>query len=781
MTIKIGHFFISLILFLTVASNVLGQWVPIKGPFLGAHISCFMGHDSIFFIGLNDQQTGGGVFRSTDSGRTWQSTKLLSAITCLGSSGSNIFAGTVWDNGYQSTDDGLHWTRFDSLPGNFSSFASNSKILFASSTNGLFQSNDHGISWSPAGAEGMQEMVINGNVLFGLSNGLLFRSDDSSVNWVPLNVGSPKDTVNTVAVKDLFLFAGTSSGIFVSTDSGTSWMESGLSGIAVIAFAVVGPNIFAATDSNGAFVSLDNGNTWKAIDAGLQTQSLSIIGAMGTTIFAAPSDFSGIFCSTDNGGHWVSDDSGIYCYDGQEITTVGSNVLALAGGLGVHIYNDGQNWAYDPVLDGAGFTVSDKTVFALNPSGIYTSSDSGNSWKKRSPSSPITSLGFFIFPFVMGGPNMFIGENGTQFSTDSGLTWNPATTFYSMPTATALLSAGPYTFIGSEDGLWRMTNSGSDYTSLTSINYEVYSLAGTDSNLFIGTCDGGVFRSTNEGGSAVQSGLFRRVVFSLTMDGPNLYAGTDSGVFISGNNGAKWLSISTGLNDSNVLSVAVQDPFLYAGTANLSIWQTPLSEIAWPYILNPLKDSLSFGNVFVEDDSTAYVILKNEGKVDLNITSIKLSSQNTTFAFSSIALPATVHPNDSIKLNVTFTPTVAALEKNTLVVSSDAKDIGISLSGNGVNNNEGVKETGTFLSSPQIYPNPFSQSTTITFTSPESGAAEITVVNLLGAEVARIYSGEINAGTHSFTWDAAGQPPGTYWCEIRMNGTASQIPVVLQR
>ena len=79
------------------------------------------------------------------------------------------------------------------------------------------------------------------------------------------------------------------------------------------------------------------------------------------------------------------------------------------------------------------------------------------------------------------------------------------------------------------------------------------------------------------------------------------------------------------------------------------------------------------------------------------------------------------------------------------------------------------------------FPNPLTQSTTINFISPESGAAEITIVNLLGNSVARIYSGEMNAGEHSYIWDATSMPPGTYWCEIRMNGMVNRIPLILQR
>ncbi len=52
------------------------------------------------------------------------------------------------------------------------------------------------------------------------------------------------------------------------------------------------------------------------------------------------------------------------------------------------------------------------------------------------------------------------------------------------------------------------------------------------------------------------------------------------------------------------------------------------------------------------------------------------------------------------------------------------------------------------------------------------GVARVTVVNLLGEEVARLFEGELAAGEHSFTWDASGAAPGVYAMEVTSsNGT----------
>jgi hypothetical protein len=82
---------------------------------------------------------------------------------------------------------------------------------------------------------------------------------------------------------------------------------------------------------------------------------------------------------------------------------------------------------------------------------------------------------------------------------------------------------------------------------------------------------------------------------------------------------------------------------------------------------------------------------------------------------------------------------------------------------------------------PSVYPNPFSQSATITFTCPNQGPTQVSVVNLLGVEVALLFSGDLDAGEHTFSWDAHEMPPGMYGCVVRLNGSTVQVPMMLLR
>lgn len=53
-------------------------------------------------------------------------------------------------------------------------------------------------------------------------------------------------------------------------------------------------------------------------------------------------------------------------------------------------------------------------------------------------------------------------------------------------------------------------------------------------------------------------------VFSLVIDGTDLFA-AGRGIFRSSDHGVTWFEVSTGLTNLNVLSLAVQDGYIYAG------------------------------------------------------------------------------------------------------------------------------------------------------------------------------------------------------------------------
>lgn len=67
----------------------------------------------------------------------------------------------------------------------------------------------------------------------------------------------------------------------------------------------------------------------------------------------------------------------------------------------------------------------------------------------------------------------------------------------------------------------------------------------------------------------------------------------------------------------------------------------------------------------------------------------------------------------------------------------------------------------------QNFPNPFNPITTIEFTLPYSGFVTLKIYNLLGEEVAMLFSEKLVAGKYKYDWDASGLASGTYFYKLK--------------
>jgi hypothetical protein len=70
----------------------------------------------------------------------------------------------------------------------------------------------------------------------------------------------------------------------------------------------------------------------------------------------------------------------------------------------------------------------------------------------------------------------------------------------------------------------------------------------------------------------------------------------------------------------------------------------------------------------------------------------------------------------------------------------------------------------------QNYPNPFNPSTVISFDLPRRAFVKLNVYDMLGREIAVLMNGEMNAGSHSFTFKGEGLSSGMYFYKIETNG-----------
>jgi photosystem II stability/assembly factor-like uncharacterized protein len=104
---------------------------------------------------------------------------------------------------------------------------------------------------------------------------------------------------------------------------------------------------------------------------------------------------------------------------------------------------------------------------------------------------------------------------------------------------------------------WVQTNGAGGYVKCFAIN---------GINIFAGIEGGGVYLSTNNGTNwtQVNNGLTYGNVISLAISDTDIFAGTNDGVFLSTNNGTDWTHIN-GLSGIDIYSLAVSGNYLYAG------------------------------------------------------------------------------------------------------------------------------------------------------------------------------------------------------------------------
>jgi photosystem II stability/assembly factor-like uncharacterized protein len=78
----------------------------------------------------------------------------------------------------------------------------------------------------------------------------------------------------------------------------------------------------------------------------------------------------------------------------------------------------------------------------------------------------------------------------------------------------------------------------------------------------------------------------------------------------------------------------------------------------------------------------------------------------------------------------------------------------------------------------QNYPNPFNPSTTISFSVGTYSHASLRVFNVLGQEVATVFSGTLSAGSYTKQWNAEKFPSGVYFYQLQ-DGSLSETRKLL--
>ncbi len=376
-----------------------------------------------------------------------------------------IYAGTAGGGLWVTTNGGASWNRCTEYTGSAAVSAiaqGNDGRLFIGTGEGLNSYyTDPGVKTniSPYG-------IIGDGIYISNDGGNTFSQVASTSTW---------EAVNSMAYdkKNNKLYVGTSEGLKVSTDNGTS------------------------------FVNAIAGNTNKTFDVE--------VGSDGTVICALYSGNGDVLVSTDNGSTFNS-----VC--GTDTTKLPS----VAGRFSVAIAPSDPNTMY-------AFAEANYGQFY----GVYASNDKGVTWKQiRKPSpdgydDPMSGSGTYanVISVSPSDPGKyFVGSRylyeAARQGTSDNYSWLPRATNYTNSksmTVHAIFYTNQTIYIGTSSGIYRSTNDGVAFNQLSRYltNLQSYSISVAN--------DGRVIAGTRENGS----------IYMMNPNGPDAY-GTDLGLFGDG-------------------------------------------------------------------------------------------------------------------------------------------------------------------------------------------------------------------------------------------------------
>jgi len=510
----------------------------------------------------------------------------------------------------------------------------------------------------------------------------------------------------------------------VAQMSGTSWnlhnTTSGLPSNLIQSVAVdVNGRVLAGTPSGLGFY---DGNTWKTYNTGnslipdddvttVQWWNISNKANIGTfggglaTLSFADTSWTGI--PTSNSGLTT---------DRVHAVSVTQDGRIRAGSTGYLAYFDGNTWTtYTPadlgILQG-GFS-----AMALDVSGnpwVGTEGQgllyyNGNQWTTYSapstagfPENTIRAIAVApngdVWIGTYGGVGRFNGTAWTTYNTTS----NPRI-FDNVVRAMAIgtdgsvwisdgASSGPVKFNGTT---WTVQD-GSSINLMPGLSWVSY--VNSAGEPWLGTPNSGAalysggqwfqFNSTNTNISSDN-------VRSITPDKNGyLWFGTANGLvrfdrpnMIFRNTFKTDQTAPSGLTSSSVNAVAVgPNNEIYAATdSGLAVYS------GFPIQLQPnlllRSNTFQFGSVVLSQTSTLSIWMKNTGSANLVVDSLNfIQIVQGSYSITNPALPATIAPNDSVRLSVRFSPTQAQLYPGNLriVSNSPSSPDNVSLAGTGV-------------------------------------------------------------------------------------------------
>ncbi len=611
-------------------------------------------HDpNIVWLGMQNTR---GVYKSVDGGRRWEEKVngilekngiTFRGFTVAPRSSQIVYAAaeiSSWEwageqrNGvsldltkgvvYRTTDGGEHWSaiwRGDSLARYVWVDPRDSDVVYIST--GIFDreaANSNPVAGDPGG-EGILKTTDGGQTWSRMSVGLgslhigsLFMhptNPDILLAGVGADIGT--DNLRWSPQDNPFM---KESGVYLSTDGGTSWRRTlrSFEAITSVEFSQTDPTVAYAGSLHRFYRSEDGGESWIHVagDGDERWGTEGFRSGRPIDLQLDPRDPNRIFSNSYNGGNFVSVDGG-RSWDGASRGYTGAQVRDVAvdpedGGRVFAAARSGLFVAQGGGSDWSGLNfppeVSEEWSFiAIDPSDrhhllastnagaagdgpLVESRDGGRSWRPVL-ARPNPQSGWRILAFAPSNPSVvYVGSGGNvsparfgnerpgagvYLSRDGGSSWRPAHGGVCADAHVVGLSVHPQdpetAFAATTNhGILRTTDGGQSWTEISSGQLRgrpALSVAVHPEDqriLYAGVDRGGVYRSDDGGQSwhPLYAGLnpeasVSDIVFDPANPAAMYLADRRSGVYSTTDGGATWKIINEGLRNREVNALAI--------------------------------------------------------------------------------------------------------------------------------------------------------------------------------------------------------------------------------
>jgi len=334
-------------------------------------------------------------------------------------------------------------------------------LLCGSAGGGIWESSDQGKSWAPR-TDQMPSLAIGaiafepgnpktvyagsgeGNFYFNLGAGL-YRSGDGGTTW-QVHASAPFIGVGFFALvvdpnKTSRLYAGTTSGLFVSTDSGKTWTQRRPGLCWAIAAAKGGANAeILAACQDGVFASTSGGTSFTAVK--LPSKPTAAWSRLAVDLVAGTPDVAYVFGAAGKKGHFWRRSGGTWTkaatlpsgldvsqadYDWYVAASPDDPKRVYLGAIdGYRGDLSGSSWKWTNITTNGknsihpdqhclAFAPGDsKTIFAGSDGGLFLSRNAGAKWEPLNHGMAITEVEYLAFDpddwqWIMAGTQ----DNGT--------------------------------------------------------------------------------------------------------------------------------------------------------------------------------------------------------------------------------------------------------------------------------------------------------------------------------------------------------------------------------